>query len=169
MEDQTLTSIDYLHPTKRFGLIAASQLPIHYLLSMPHPYSPFRLLLKSPYNLNMSLHKVTGRIIIAFFAVHISLYSILFVEMGMFWSIVRHLNIAVAMISAGILLIPGITATGFFRRRNHWWFYRLHVTGSAVILPLLFFHIKHIRVYLVESAMVLVMNAVLRTLGSRKT
>jgi hypothetical protein len=116
----------------------------------------------------MSLHKVTGKIIITFFAVHVSLYSFFFVQLDMFWDSIRHSNVVVAIISTGILFTLGITATEFFRRRHYWWFYKLHVIGSATVLPLLFFHVNHIRIYLFESAAVLIMNAVLRTLSSRK-
>ena len=159
--------IDYLHLTKRFGLIAASQLPIHYLLAATHRHPPLQLLVKSSYKLNISLHKVTGMIVIAFFAIHILFYSIFFVKLDIFWESVKYSNIVVAMISAGILFILGITATRFFRRRHYWWFYKLHVIGSALVLPLLFFHVNHIRIYLFESAAVLIINAVLRTFSSR--
>ena len=115
----------------------------------------------------MSLHEVTGKIIIAFFAVHISFHSVFFLKMGIFWESIQHLNIVVAMISAGILFLLGVTATRFFRRRHHWWFYKIHVMGSALVLPLLFFHVNHIRIYLFESAVILIMNAVLRTFSSR--
>jgi Ferric reductase like transmembrane component len=161
--EQILMSIDYLHLTKRFGLVAASQLPIHYLLAS----TPLKLLLNSSFRLNMSLHKVTGKIILALFAAHISLYSFCFVKMGIFWQSVQQSNILVAVISAGILSILGTTATQFFRRRYYSWFYKAHVIGSAVVLPLLFFHVSHIRLYLFESGAVLIINAVLRTFSSR--
>lgn len=148
-------NIDYLHLTKRFGLIAASQLPIHYLLAAT----------KNSYRLNMSLHKVTGKIVIAFFALHISLYSIFFVQFGIFWNTIQQSYIVVALTSAGILFVLGITSIQFFRRRYYWWFYKLHVVGSAVVLPLLFFHVNPIRIYLFESAAVLVTNALLRMIS----
>lgn len=140
---------------------------MHYLLAATHQRSPLQLLLKSSYKLNITLHEITGKIIIAFFAVHISLYSILFVKMDIFWESVQHSNIVVAIISAGILFTLGISGTRFFRRRYYWWFYKLHVIGSALVLPLLFFHVNHIRIYLFESAVVLAINAVLRTFSSR--
>jgi hypothetical protein len=74
----------------------------------------------------------------------------------------------VALISAGILCTLGITSTGFFRRRHYRRFYRVHVVGSVIILPLLFFHVEHLRIYLLESAIVVMMNAVLRVFSSRK-
>ena len=154
--------------TKRFGIIAASQLPIHYLLAMPYPNSPLRLLFKAPRSLNLALHKVTGKIIIAFFAAHVTLYSSAFVQMGLFWSSVTQFKIIVAVISASILFVLGATSAGFFRRSNYWWFYRVHVVGSVVILPLLFFHVSHIRLYLYESGAVVLANALLRTLGKQK-
>jgi DMSO/TMAO reductase YedYZ heme-binding membrane subunit len=159
---------DYLHLTKRFGIIAASQLPIHYLLAMPHPYSPFQLLRKDSYRLNMSIHQVTGRIILMFIAAHVLLYSICFARMNIFWQSVRQPKILVGLISAGILCTLGITSTPFFRRRHYRWFYKVHVTGSIVILPLLFLHVEHLRIYLLESEVVVVMNVVLRVFSSRE-
>ncbi|KAF2648013.1 hypothetical protein K491DRAFT_699250 [Lophiostoma macrostomum CBS 122681] len=161
------TAPDYLHLTKRFGLIAASQLPIHYLLAMPHPYSPLQLLRKGSYRANMSLHQVTGRIILSFFAAHVVLYSYAFVQMSIFWQSVRNPKITVGLISAGILFVLGVTSTGLFRRRQYRWFYRVHVTGSSIILVLLFFHVEHIRIYLLESAVVVITNAALKFFSSR--
>ncbi|PVI07514.1 hypothetical protein DM02DRAFT_609027 [Periconia macrospinosa] len=163
------TAPDYMHLTKRFGLVAASQLPIHYLLAaVPHPYSPVYYLWKSPRSLNMALHKVTGKIIIGFFAAHVVLYGSRFVQMGIFFRLVQQLNIAVGVISAAVFLTIGITSTAFFRRRKYWWFYRVHVVGSAIVLPLLFFHVRHIRVYLFESAVVVALNAALRVFSARR-
>lgn len=87
--------------------------------------------------------------------------------MDIIWESIQHSNIVVAITSAGILFTLGIAATGLFRRRFHWWFYKIHIIGSVVILPLLFFHVDSIRIYLFESAIVLSMNVVFRILGSR--
>lgn len=157
-----------MHITKRFGIIAASQLPIHYLLAMPYPNSPLQLLFKSPRSLNLALHKVTGKIIIAFFAAHVTLYSSAFVQMGLFWSSITQLKFAVAVISAGIFSVLGFTSAGFFRRSRYWWFYRVHVVGSVVILPLLWFHVSHIRTYLYQSGAVVVANTLFRSFGARR-
>jgi DMSO/TMAO reductase YedYZ heme-binding membrane subunit len=115
----------------------------------------------------MALHKVTGKIILVFIALHIFFYANLFVQFGIFWNSIKSSYIVVALISAGILFTLGITSIQFFRRMNYSWFYKIHVVGSTVVLPLLYFHVKPLRIYLLESAGVIVMNAGYRMLSSR--
>lgn len=161
-----LTEIDYMHLVKRFGLIGASQLPIHYLLAMKHPYAPLRLLPKSSRRQLLSLHLVTGRIIILFVTLHAILYSNVFIQMNIFGEAIWQPKIAAALISVSIFGTMGITSIRSFRRRAYPWFYKIHVIGSAIVLPLLFFHVQHIRIYVLESAAVVGLNALLRIFSS---
>ena len=162
MYTSRLTKLDYLHLVKRFGLIGASQLPIHYLLAMKHPYAPLRLLLKSSCRQLLSLHLVTGRIIILFVSLHAILYSSIFMRMNVFGQSIQQPNIAVALISVAIFGTIGITSVKSFRRRAYSWFYKIHLIGSAIALLLLFFHVHHIRIYILESVAVVGLNALLR-------
>jgi len=99
---------------------------------------------------------------------HLLFYSMCFVRMGILWERIRHSNIVVAITSAGIIFAIVITSAGFFRRRYHWWFRKTHAVGSLLILPLLFFHISHVRIYIYESAIILLMNTIVRMVSSRK-
>jgi hypothetical protein len=162
MHTSKLTKIDYLHLVKQFGLIGASQLPIHYLLAMKHPYAPFRPLLKSSCRQLLSLHLVTGRIIILFVTLHAVLYGSILMRMNIFGKSIRQPNIAVALISVAIFGVIGITSIRSFRSRDYSRFYKVHLIGSATVLPLLFFHVHHIRIYILESGAVVVLNALLR-------
>ena len=65
---------DYLHLTKRFGAVGASQLPFHYLLSLKSPWSPLLLLTGYSEATLLSAHQVLGRIITGLFWVHAVLY-----------------------------------------------------------------------------------------------
>jgi NAD(P)H-flavin reductase len=134
---------------------------------MKHPYSPLQLLLKGSHETIVAWHEVNGRIILTLFGIHVTFYSNFFVQNGMFWTNMQHLHLAVGLISAIIFLTIGITATGYFRRKNYPWFYKVHVVGSTIVLPLLFIHVHHIRLYVFESAAVLTMNVVLRMFSSR--
>jgi hypothetical protein len=129
---------------------------------MKHPYAPLRLLLKSSRRQLLSLHLVTGRIIILFVTLHAILYSNIFMRMNIFGKSIRQPNIAVALISVTIFGTIGITSIRSFRRRAYSWFYKVHFIGSALVLPLLFFHVRHIRIYVLESAAVVGLNALLR-------
>jgi hypothetical protein len=161
-----LIKIDYLHLVKRFGFIGASQLPIHYLLAAKHPYAPLRLLPNNSSRQLLSLHLVTRRIIILFVTLHAILYSIIFVRMNIFEKIIWQPQIAVALTSVTIFTTIGITSIRSFRRRAYSLFYKVHLIGSAIVLLLLFFHVRHIRIYILESAAVVCLNALLRIFGN---
>jgi hypothetical protein len=161
-----LTKIDYLHLVKRFGLIGASQLPIHYLLAMKHLYAPLRLVPKSSRRQFLSLHLVTGRIIILLVTLHAILYSSVFIRMKIFGKGIRQPNIAVGLISVAVFGIIGLTSIRSFRRRAHSLFYKIHLVGSATILLLLFFHTHHVRIYVLECAAVVGLNALFRIFGN---
>jgi hypothetical protein len=160
-----LTGVDYLHLVKRFGIIGASQLPIHYLLSVKHPYAPFRLVPNISRRQLHSLHLICGRTIIIFATIHAILYSNVFMQMNMLGKSIQQPKIAVAVISLGVFGAIGVTSIRVFRRKAYIWFYRVHFVGSAMVLPLLFFHALHIRIYILECAVVLALNALLRALS----
>ena len=134
---------------------------------MKSPYSPVQILLKGTHELITKWHQVTGQIIFIFMALHVSCYSSALVQMNVFWKSARQPKIAVALCSAGLLVVLRVSSTAMFRRKWYSWFYKLHVVASAVVLVLLFFHVSHIRVYILESAAVLVLNIVFRMLSTR--
>lgn len=66
------------------------------------------------------------------------------------------------------LTILGITALPPLRHWNYRVFYTTHVVVAAIILPVLFFHVSHIRIYLYESLLIYVLNVLLRKMKSRR-
>ena len=122
---------------------------------MKPPYTPLRFLLKSSRRQLLSLHLVTGRIIILFVTLHAILYSIIIGKS--IWLP----KIAVALFSVVIFGIIGITSIKSFRLRAYSWFYKAHIIGSITVLPLLFFHVHDIGIYVLESATVVGLNFLL--------
>ena len=101
-------------------------------------------------------------------ALHAILYSSIFVRMDIFGKSIQKPKIAVALIGVTIFGTIGITSTKSFRRRAYSWFYKVHLIGSVVVLPLLFFHVEHIRIYVLESAAFVGLNALLCMSNKRK-
>jgi DMSO/TMAO reductase YedYZ heme-binding membrane subunit len=116
----------------------------------------------------MTLHKVTGRIILGFFALHVVFYVGFLVQMDLWSTFARQPKIAVGLASAVIFLLMGVTSMQWVRRRWYAVFYNVHVAGSVGVLGLLWFHVEAIRLYLVESAVVVVVRAVVRLRRARK-
>lgn len=111
----------------------------------------------------MALHKTGGRIIIFFFGLHSLGYSGVFIQSHMFGTIARQPQMMVAIMSAAIFLIIGATTISAFRLRRYSLFHRIHYVGSIIAIVLLFFHNSYIRMYLVESLVVLFLKYIVRT------
>ena len=61
----------------------------------------------------------------------------------------------------------GTTALSSVRKRSYKVFYVVHVSLATILLPVLFFHVSHIRIYLYQTAIVYALNALLRAFSSR--
>ncbi|KFH41859.1 metalloreductase-like protein [Hapsidospora chrysogenum ATCC 11550] len=144
------TGRDYLHLTKRLGLIAASQLPPLYLLSLKS-FTPYAWTLRSSYEHINRYHRVLGRVVYALILLHIVLYNVFFVASGI-WN----KRFFAPVVREGVLasgLLHGLMATAVPQVRS--WSYRVfffvHYVAVRAIPPLLFFHAPSARVYLVEA------------------
>lgn len=129
---------------------------------MKHRYAPLRVLLRSSRFHLLSFHSVTGKIIILFLSLHAALYSSILIRMNIFSKSIQQSKITVALFSVALLGTIGITSIRSFRCRAYPWFYMIHLIGSTIILPPLYFHVSHIRIYILESAAIIVVNALLR-------
>lgn len=153
---------DYLHITKRFGIIAASQMPLLFLLSMRTRFSPLCILLKSSHDHLMHWHQMCGRIIMIFVSLHGACYVNFYIQKGIFVTRLQHQHPLTGLIA--LLMIGTIAMTSLEKVRR--WSYRLFIyshisTGVAIWLALLF-HAKPLRLYAVESLAVYFADRILR-------
>ena len=158
---------DYLHLTKRFGIVGASQLPFHYLLAMKAPYSPLKYLTASSHESLNTLHQLLGRIITVLLYAHAALYLNFYVQVGVLGSKVREAYVICGILGVLAFTAVGTTALKPVRRWSYRVFYVTHVVLASLLLPLLWFHVSHIRIYLYEAAVVYAANVVLRSLSSK--
>lgn len=156
-----------MHLTKSFGLVAASQLPLHYLLAMKSPYSPIQLLLRTSHeNLNPS-HRVLGRVIMLFMFLHAGFYLNFFIITGFWDNRFKDRDVILGLISISIVGLIGVSALRFVRRWNYRLFFAIHAVAPIVLLSLLFFHVQHIRVYVAEAMIAALVNIALRVWSSK--
>ncbi|KXL50636.1 hypothetical protein M433DRAFT_545724 [Acidomyces richmondensis BFW] len=161
------TGGDYFHLTKRFGIVAASQLPWQYLLAVKSPLSPLTLLTRRSHESLNALHQLLGRIIIALLYLHALLYLRFYVSAGLLATKLQQPYIICGLTGIIAFTLIGTSALAPLRK---WWyrvFHITHVTLAVALLPLLFFHVRYIRIYLYETAAVLGINAVSRYLSAR--
>ncbi len=131
---------------------------MHYLLSSPF----LRLFRPNSRSLNLLLHQVLGPLILLFLTAHISLYTLLFIQLGIFWNSIRQTKIVVGVLSAVMFLAVGVSSMGWFRRRWYTWWWWIHALGSGAVLGLLLWHLRFVRVYLFESTVVVGLNGLMR-------
>ncbi|KAK3723524.1 hypothetical protein LTR37_001776 [Vermiconidia calcicola] len=161
------TGEDYLHLTKRFGSIAAAQLPLHYLLSVKSPLSPLQLLTGSSHETLNAYHQLLGRIVTFLLYLHAVLYLNFYVQKSLLAVKVKEVYVLCGIVGIIAFTIVGTTALTPVRRWSYRVFYITHVTLATALLPVLFFHVTHIRIYLYETAAIYALNILSRSLCSR--
>lgn len=158
------TGNDYLHLTKRFGQVGASQLPIHYLLAMRAPYSPVQWLTRCSHEQLKVAHQILGRITFTLLALHAAFYLNFFVLAGLLAKRIKEWDVIWGLMSIILFSAISTTALGFVRRRNYRVFYISHIAiANFIILPL-WLHVSHIRVFVYQVLAVEVLHLVFRAL-----
>ncbi|KAK4984739.1 hypothetical protein LTR50_006418 [Elasticomyces elasticus] len=162
------TGDDYLHLTKRFGIVGASQLPLQYLLALKAPYSPFQLATHLSHETLNIAHQLLGRTITLLFYLHTIFYLNFFIVKSLLAKRIKDRDVILGLVAIVLFTAIGTTALGRVRRWNYRLFYVLHITSAAALLPVLYWHVHHIRIYVWETAAVYILNATLRHLNTRR-
>lgn len=145
------TGDDYLHLTRRFGIVAASQLPLHYLLAAKS-WSPIQYLTRMSHEELNPYHRLLGRTLIAFFAVHAAMYLNFYIQLNLLRKRIQDRDVILGLMAITTFMVIGTTALAKIRDWSYRLFFYLHVILSMSLLPILFFHVSHIRIYIIESA-----------------
>ncbi|KAK7183201.1 hypothetical protein DPSP01_011422 [Paraphaeosphaeria sporulosa] len=148
------TGNNYIHLTKSFGAIGASQLPLHYLLAMRTPYSPLQLLTRLSHEQLKSSHQVLGRIVFFLFSLHAACYLNLFIQMNVLAKRIQMPDVIFGLISITLFTAISTTALSQIRRWNYRVFYISHVGIANILVVPLYLHVHHIRPYVWEVVIV---------------
>ncbi|KAK5727004.1 hypothetical protein LTR15_002895 [Elasticomyces elasticus] len=162
------TGDDYLHLTKRFGTVASSQLPLHYLLALKSPFSPLQILTRCSHETLNSSHQLLGRLITGLLYLHAALYINFYVISSLLAAKVQEVYVLCGIFGIVAFTVVATTSLGPLRRWSYRVFYITHVVLATALLPVLFFHVSHIRMYLYETAAIYALNVVLRSVTSHK-
>ncbi|OBT68967.1 hypothetical protein VE03_01304 [Pseudogymnoascus sp. 23342-1-I1] len=160
------TGDDYLHLTKRFGTVAASQLPILYLLMMKNRYSPLRYLLRSSHEELNPYHRILGRIIVALFSLHAGFYLNFFIRANLVKKLFTRPVPSLGLVAIILMLTLYITSINTIRTYSYRIFYVTHFSISLLLAPVLFFHASPVRLYLIETLALVLFNTLTRRLTS---
>lgn len=164
------TGNDYMHVTKAFAHVAISQLPLHYLLAVKHPWSPITFATGLTHERLNNYHRMFGRIVHALLATHAILYLKFFADKGLLakriqdWDVRYGLMAFWSMNFLGLLAIPPIRKVLY-----HKVFYRSHVILSVVLLLVVWLHVPFMRIYVQQAFGIWCQNASFRWSSSEYT
>lgn len=162
--------IDYLHLTKRFGIVAASQLPILYALSLK-AVNPFSIVLRTSHERLNRWHRVLGRIVYLLLCLHAALYLRYFIGVGIFPSRLFNAVVLFGVMAFMLLTLLFVTAAlSFIRDRISFRLFFLPHLAAAFALPvLLYLHATPGRPFLAEALALFVFDLAARKLGRSAT
>ncbi|KAL8650007.1 MAG: hypothetical protein Q9226_005326 [Calogaya cf. arnoldii] len=158
---------DYLHLTKRFGIIAGSQLPLHYMLALKSSWSPISYLTRLSHEELNPYHRALGRIILSFLSLHASFYLDFFIQKSLLTKRIRDPDVILGLLAITAFLTLGTTALTWIRRKYYFLFFIIHVTTSILLLPILYFHVSHLRIYILESALIYIILIAQRNISTQ--
>lgn len=154
---------DYLHLTKNLGIIAVSQLPLQYLMSLKYA-NPLALAFSSSHEEINRYHRTLGRIIYSLVLSHIVLYNVFLVQIGVWLA-----RFFAPIVFCGVVASLGLhalntTALAPVRRFSYRLFFLTHLLVAFLVPLLIFFHAPLVRWYLVEALAVFLIDLVARKL-----
>lgn len=145
--------------------MAASQLPLHYLLALKS-WSPVQYLTRLSHEELNPYHRFLGRILTGFFLAHGLFYLNYYVQLSILSKRIRSADVLLGLSTLTTLLVLNSTALAKVRTWSYRLFFGSHVLLSILILPLLYFHVSHARVYVLEAAAIYVILIVQRNISS---
>lgn len=114
-------------------------------------------------------HRSLGRILIAFFSTHALMYLNFFIQSSLLANRIRDRDVSLGILAITMLLILGTTTLTKIRNYSYRAFFILHVILSISLLPILYFHVSHLRIYILESAAIYVVLILQRNISSTIT
>jgi hypothetical protein len=154
---ETMTELipitDYLHLTKRFGIVGVSQFPVQYLLSLKS-LNPFALALKSSHEEVNRWHRVLGRVIYVFVTLHALFYLNFYYQNNLLGQkITSFVPVLGFTAIIGMHFLYG-TALSVVRHYSYRAFFITHLVVALALPPIIYFHAHHASFYVWESLIV---------------
>jgi hypothetical protein len=144
------------------GIVAGSQLPLQYLLAIKRDVSPVTLIFRVPIAQTLAIHQTLGRIIAILMYGHAILYLNFYIQSSILLAKLVQFYIICGILAVFAFTAITITSLPAFRTYSYKLFYMIHVICASAILPLLWFHVSHVRIYLYESLAIYIFSSAVR-------
>ncbi|KAM3462887.1 hypothetical protein MY5147_006999 [Beauveria neobassiana] len=155
------TGKDYFHLTKRFGIIALSQMPIQYLLSLK-AMNPFAWALASSHEEVNHYHRILGRISYCLVLVHLVLYNVYYIMASKWVARIFAPDIFCGVLASLLFNAIVITAMRRIREVAYRVFFITHLAGAFFAPTLLIFHARSARWYAIECCVIFLFDFAVR-------
>lgn len=151
------TGNDYLHLTRRFGIVGVSQFPVQYLLSLKS-LNPLALVLRSSHEEANRWHRVLGRVIYVFVTLHAAFYLNFYYQNDLLGQKITSLVPVLGFtLIAAMHLLYG-TALSVVRQYSYRVFFITHLLIALALPPVIYFHAHHASFYVWESLAVFLID-----------
>lgn len=155
------TQQEFIFLAKRLGRIPVSLFPAIYFLSLrPSP------LPKIVYLQLIPLHKWLSRLIVLVLLAHAVVYFAVYVQLSKLGKLLQLSNIS-GIIAFFLFILIGLSSLKPIRRRYYNVFYSIHYVTSWVTLPLIYYHSKTSKWYMIFSVFILLAQIVYRLYSSK--
>ncbi|KAJ0124047.1 metalloreductase Fre8 [Diaporthe amygdali] len=156
------TRQDFIQFTRHVGLVAVSQLPTCTLLAVKTHWSPFQQLLRVSHQELDPFHRVIGRVIVFLGVLHSVMYVAFLAKTQRMARRIQDFEVVLGLFAGLALIHVGVLSSAKARRQSYQFFVGMHHVMVLSLLILLFFHVASTRLYVLESALVYVINMVSR-------
>ncbi|OLN94295.1 putative metalloreductase AIM14 [Colletotrichum chlorophyti] len=157
------TGQDYLHLTKRFGIIAVSQIPFQYLLALKS-FSPIAKVFRTSHEELNKWHRVLSRVTLSLLFLHATFYMNFFVEKGIVQRRLFAPVVFAGVVAFAVMNAMTSTAAASIRRYSYRVFFITHLIGAFAIPPLVFFHARSSRLFMAKAIIVFLIDLTVRRL-----
>ncbi|KAJ1324320.1 ferric-chelate reductase [Microdochium nivale] len=160
------TGDDYLHLTKRLGIIAVTQFPLQYALSLKQ-LNPVAWAFGSSHERVNRIHRPLGSITYGLLVVHAALYLNFFYQTGVLGleKLTRPVP-ALGLGALGAMTLLMSTSMGLVRRWSYRLFFVAHLFVAMALPVAVFFHAHSARILVAESLALLLADIGIRRLGT---
>ncbi|KAJ4416724.1 hypothetical protein N0V85_002169 [Neurospora sp. IMI 360204] len=144
------TGRDYMHLTKRFGIIAVSQYPMQYMLTLKS-FNPVSWTLKLSHEETNRWHRVLARVTIFLLSLHTIFYYNYFIQNHILLAKIQSPVVIYGMLSFFGLSLMITTAVRPLRKRSYRVFFVTHLLIALGLPVVLWFHAASSRKYMLEA------------------
>ncbi|KAI0814235.1 ferric reductase like transmembrane component [Xylaria sp. FL0064] len=157
------TGNDYLHLTRRFGIVGVSQFPVQYLLSLKS-LNPIALALNSSHEEVNRWHRVLGRVTGVFLTLHAAFYVNFYYQNNLLGQKITSLVPVLGFTLITCMYLLYGTALSVVRQYSYRVFFITHLLVALAIPPAIYFHAHHASFYVWESLVVFLLDIAVRRL-----